>query len=106
MGEAKGAEVVELQEHIRECPDCRQTYADYLQLGSIRMVVEANEQQGVTGPEAIGYIDSDQFREKFLRKAEAEGILTSRKKVAPVLPEPVIRPVLHRGHTTFALGVA
>src|SRR5258708_39704930 len=106
MGEAKGAEVVELQEHIRECPDCRQTYGDYLQLGSIRMVVEANGQQEVTGTEAIGYIDSDQFREKFLKKAEAEGILTSRKKIVPVLPEPVIRRVRHRGYRTFALGVA
>ena len=106
LGEAKGAELVELEEHLRECPDCRQAYADYLQLGSIRMVVEANGQQEVTGPEAIGYIDSDQFREKFLKKAEAEGILTSRKKVVPVLPEPVIRPVRGRGYSTFALGVA
>ncbi len=106
LGEANGAELVELEEHLRECPDCRQMYADYLQLGSIRMVVEANGQQEVTGPEAIGYIDSDQFRERFLKKAEAEGILTSRKKVAPVLPEPVIRPIRHRGYTTFALGAA
>ena len=106
LGEAKEAELAELQEHLRGCPDCRQTYADYLQLGSIRMVAEANEQQEVTGPEAIGYIDSGQFREKFLKKAEAAGILTSREKAAPVLPEPVIRPIRHRGYTTFALGVA
>ena len=70
------------------------------------MVAEASEQQEVTGSEAIGYIDSVQFREKFLRKAEAEGILTSRTKVAPLLPEPAIRPVRHRGYTAVALGVA
>ena len=95
MGEAKGGELAELEEHLRVCPGCRHAYADFLQLGSVRMIAEANEQQGVTGSEAIGYIDSAQFREKFLRKAEAEGILTSRTKVASVLPEPAIRPIRH-----------
>src|SRR5438552_416419 len=106
MGEAKGGELAELEEHLRVCPGCRHAYDDFLQLGSVRMVAEANEQQEVTGWEAIGYIDSAQFREKFLKKAEAEGILSSRTKVAPVLPEPAIRPIRHRGYTTFALGVA
>jgi len=106
MGEAKGGELAELEEHLRVCPGCRHAYADFLQLGSVRMIAEANEQQGVTGSEAIGYIDSAQFREKFLRKAEAEGILTSRTKVASVLPEPAIRPIRHWGYTTFGVGVA
>jgi hypothetical protein len=106
IGEAKGAELAELEEHLRACPGCRHAYADFLQLGSVRMVAEANEQQEVTGSEAIGYIDSAQFREKFLKKAEAEGILTSRRKVPSVLPEPAIRPIRHRGYTAFGLGVA
>lgn len=106
MGEAKGVELAELEEHLRGCPGCRHVYADFLQLGSVRMVAEANEQQEVTGSEAIGYIDSAQFRERFLKKAEAEGILTSRTKLAPMLPEPTIRPVRHRGYTAVALGVA
>ena len=106
MGEAKGIELAELEEHLRGCPGCRHAYADFLQLGSVRMVAEASEQQEVTGSEVIGYIDSVQFREKFLRKAEAEGILTSRTKVASVLPEPAIRPIRHRGYTMFAVGVA
>jgi len=106
MGEAKGIELAELEEHLRGCPGCRHAYADFLQLGSVRMVAEASEQQEVTGSEGIGYIDSVQFREKFLRKAEAEGILTSRTKVASVLPEPAIRPIRHRGYTMFAVGVA
>jgi hypothetical protein len=106
IGEAKGSELAELEEHLRACPGCRHAYADFLQLGSVRMVAEANEQQEVTGSEAIGYIDSAQFREKFLKKAEAEGILTSRRKVPSVLPEPAIRPIRHRGYTAFGLGLA
>lgn len=106
IGEAKGTELAEVEEHLRACPGCRHAYADFLQLGSVRMVAEANEQQEVTGSEAIGYIDSAQFREKFLKKAEAEGILTSRRKVPSVLPEPAIRPIRHRGYTALGLGVA
>src|SRR5207245_4029112 len=105
VGEGKGAEPAELEEHLRGCPGCRHAYADFLQLGSVRMVAEANEQQEVTGSEAIGYIDSAQFREKFLKKAEAEGILTSRTRVGPLLPEPAIRPVRNRGDTAVARGV-
>jgi hypothetical protein len=106
VGEAKGAELAELEEHLRGCPDCRQSYADFLGLGSARMVAEANKQEEVTGPEAIGYIDSALFRERFLKKAVSEGILSSGKNVDVALPHPAIRPIHRGGYRFFALGVA
>ncbi len=106
VGQASGAELVELQQHLGECPDCQQAYADFLQLGAVRAVADANSTQEITGPEAIGYIDSALFREKFLKKAEAEGILVSGEKIAPSCPEPRSAPFKHKGYTTFALGAA
>lgn len=110
VGEATGAELAELEGHLRECPACRQAYGDFVELRSVGMTVEANGQCEVTGPEAMGYIDSVRFREKFLQKAEAEGILSSRGKTAHGLPPPVIRqairPVRSRAYVRYALGVA
>ena len=110
VGDANGAELAELEAHLRECPACRQAYGDFLELGSVRMAVEGNTNVQVSGPEAMGYIDSVRFREKFLEKAEAEGILSSRKKTAPSLPPPVIgqamRPARPRTYVPYALGVA
>jgi hypothetical protein len=106
IGQASGAELAELQEHLAGCPGCQHTYADFVELGAVRAVVDANNAHEVTGPEAIGYIDSALFREKFLRKAEAEGILVSAEKIRSVIPELRTVPVRHKGHTTFALGLA
>ncbi|HET6929198.1 MAG TPA: zf-HC2 domain-containing protein [Candidatus Acidoferrum sp.] len=110
VGEATGAELAELEAHLRECPACRHAYADFVELRSVGMAVEANNQSEVTGAEAMGYIDSARFREKFLQKAEEEGILGSRKQTAPTLPPPVIgqamRPGRPRGYVPYALGVA
>jgi hypothetical protein len=106
IGQASGAELAELQVHLAGCPDCQQAYAEFLEVGAVRMVAESNQQQELTGPEAIGYIDSVQFRERFLKKAEAEGILASRRADALELPQPLSRSVERRGYTTVALGVA
>lgn len=110
VGEASGPELAELEAHLRECPPCRHAYADYVELRSVGMAVEANGQSDVTGTEAMGYIDSARFREKFLQKAEEEGILGSRQKTAPHLPPPVIgqamRPARPRAYVPYALSMA
>ena len=110
VGEANGAELAELEAHLRECPACRQAYGDFLELGSVRMAVEANTRSEVSGAEAMGYIDSARFREKFLQKAEEEGILGSSKKTAPSLPPPVIGQAIRRtrprAYVPHALGIA
>jgi hypothetical protein len=106
IGQASGAELAELQEHLGGCTGCQQAYADFLQLGAVRAVADANNTQEITGPEAIGYIDSAQFREKFLKKAEAEGILLSGERIGPTFPDPRSAGVKPQGYTTFALGIA
>lgn len=106
IGQASGAELAELQEHLKGCAVCHQAYADFLQLGAVRSVAQANQQSEVSGPEAIGYIDSALFREKFLKKAEAEGILFSREKTHAAMPEPLTRPVRHGRYNALAVGFA
>jgi hypothetical protein len=110
VGEANGERLVELELHIRDCPSCRQAYADFVELCSIRMLAEANEQSAVTGPEAMGYIDSMQFRERFLRKAEAEGIIGSGRKPESTIPSPTIVQAVRSNrlsvYATRGVGVA
>ena len=106
IGQASGAELAELQKHLGGCTGCQQTYADFLQLGAVRAVDDANSTQEITGPEAIGYIDSALFREKFLKKAEAEGILVSGERIASTLPEPRHAPIERNLLRAFALGLA
>lgn len=106
IGQASGAELAELQEHLAGCLGCQQAYADFLQLGSVRAVADANSTHEITGPEAIGYIDSALFREKFLKKAEAEGILVSGARIGSTFPEPRSAAIKLKWHTRVALGVA
>ena len=106
IGQASGAELAELQEHLGGCSGCQQAYGDFLQLGAVRAVADANNHQEINAPEAIGYIDSALFREKFLKKAEAEGILSLRERPPIAMPDPVSRPIRHRSYTTFAVGLA
>jgi hypothetical protein len=106
IGQASGAELAELQEHLGGCLGCQQAYADFLQLGAVRAVADADRTQEITGPEAIGYIDSALFREKFLKKAEAEGILALREKTHIAMPDPLSRPIRRRGYKRFAIGIA
>lgn len=106
IGQATGGELAELQEHLGGCPGCQQAYADFLQLSGVRAVVEADSQQEITGPEAIGHIDSALFREKFLKKAQAEGILASGEKFRPAIPELNSARVKHKWYPRAALGLA
>lgn len=98
IGQASGAELAELQEHLACCPGCRQTYCDFLQVGAIRCS-SAENQKGMSAEEAIGYIDSTLFRQKFLKRAEAEGVTFSRVTVPAVLPEsqvPIQQPLFSK----------
>jgi hypothetical protein len=106
IGQASGAELAELREHLEGCTTCQQAYSDFLQLGTVRSVADAFEKQEVTASEAIGYIDSALFREKFLKKAEAEGILLSRQRVCQRIREPLTRPAKNRWGHGVALATA
>ncbi len=106
IGQASGAELAELCEHLTGCPECQQCYSEFLELAAVRCATHPNEQE-VSSDEAIGYMNSTLFREKFLKKAEAEGIVFSSGKSPLAMPEPQIRanPVA-KWHTGFALAVA
>jgi DNA repair exonuclease SbcCD ATPase subunit len=106
IGQASGAELAELQQHLAECADCQQTYSEFLELSAVRCATGAREEE-LSGDEAIGYIDSALFRERFLKRAEAQGIVFSRANVTSSVPEPETRTVKHRRwKTRFALAVA
>src|SRR5258708_25015533 len=87
LGQASGAELAELQEHLSQCPDCKQAYSEFLQLGAVRCAASAQEQE-VSSEEALSYIDSALFRENFLKQAEAQGIVFSRTNIASDMPDP------------------
>lgn len=103
VGQASGQELAELREHLAGCSDCQQTYSDFLQLSAVPCA-SSNEQE-VTSAEAIGYIDSALFREKFLKKAEAEGIIFSRDRIRSSMPERRSQAIKSVWHFRMALGV-
>lgn len=106
IGQASGAELAELREHLADCSDCQQSYSAFLELSAVRLATQSNEQE-VGSDEAIGYIDSALFRERFLKKAEAEGIVFSSGKGFLDMPESQIRAnPTAKWHTGFALTVA
>ena len=76
VGEATGAELAELKEHMAGCASCRNAYSDFLQVSSVR-TANGMSKQAFSGDEAIGYIDSALFRRTFLKRAEAEGVVFS-----------------------------
>src|SRR6266436_8932223 len=87
VGQASGAELAELQEHLSQCSDCKQVYSEFLQLGAVRCAASAQEQE-VSNEEAMSYIDSASFRESFLKQAEAQGIVFSRANIPSDMPDP------------------
>lgn len=90
IGQASGAELAELQEHLPGCADCQQAYSEFLQINADNYASRAPEQD-LARDEAVGYIDSALFRERFLKRAEAQGIISSNGNAAAHLPEPQIQ---------------
>ena len=76
LGEASGAELAELREHMTGCPSCREAYADFTRLSAVRSTNGMSKEK-IGADEAIGYIDSGLLRQKFLKRAEAEGVVFS-----------------------------
>src|SRR5437879_3038505 len=106
VGQASGAELAELQEHLSQCPDCQQVYSEILQLGAVRCAARAQEQE-VSSEEALSYIDSALFRENFLKQAEAQGIVFSRANIGPdVLDRRPERAAYRRRKIQIALPIA
>lgn len=92
IGQASGAELAELREHFAFCSECQQCFSEFLQINAQQFARNVKDSELSPG-EAIALIDSTQFRERFLKKAEAEGIVFSAKDkdIDSKLPEPDIR---------------
>jgi hypothetical protein len=90
IGQASAAELAELQEHLPGCADCQQAYSEFLQINADNYARRAPEQE-LASDEAVGYIDSALFRERFLKRAEAQGIISSNGNAAAHLPDPQIQ---------------
>lgn len=105
LGEASGAELAELQEHLSACPSCRGAYADFSRLGAVRSTNGMSKER-IGADEAISYIDSALLRQKFLERAEAEGVVFSHPQEPTDLPVPLRRTALRAWSLAFALPLA
>jgi len=105
LGEASGAELAELKEHMAGCPSCREAYEQSLQLGALR-ATNGMSKAAVSGDEAIRYIDSEVFRKKFLERAEAEGVVFSHRTEPSDLEVPRRQAVKRSWRFAFALPAA
>lgn len=91
IGQASGTELAELNEHLANCPDCQQAYSEFLRINAEQYSRTAQDHE-VTRDDAIACIDSALFKERFLRKAEAEGIVFSNNSTT-ALAEPRTRTI-------------
>lgn len=88
-GQASGAELAELREHLEWCSTCQERYAEFLCLNAAQYARNARDEE-LSREEAVGAIDSTLLRQRFLKKAAAEGIVFSDPRIEPVLPGPQV----------------
>ena len=93
IGQASGAELAELREHLGWCAMCQESYSEFLGLNAAQYAKSLRDEE-LSKEEVVCSIDSTLFRERFLRKAAAEGIVFSDTGPERPLPEPQVR--LHR----------
>src|SRR3954468_8398874 len=90
IGQASGAELAELQQHMVSCPECRQRYSDFMEIQASHYAVTTGDPE-ISAPEATACIDSALLRERFFKRAESQGIVITHVGTGSVLPEPLIR---------------
>lgn len=67
IGQACGAELAELQHHMRSCPECRQRYSDFMEIGASHFAVTTTDDSELSASEADACIDSALLRERFFK---------------------------------------
>jgi hypothetical protein len=73
IGQASGAELAELQEHLAWCAACQNSYSEFLGLNAAQYAQNAGSLD-LSTDFALNAIDSTLLRERFLKKAATEGI--------------------------------
>lgn len=89
VGQASGAELAELQQHMASCAECRQRYFDFMEIGASHYAVTTDNPE-LSATEANACIDSALLRERFFKRAESQGIVFSHAGTDATLPEPRI----------------
>jgi hypothetical protein len=92
IGQASGDELSELREHLEWCSCCQERYAEFLSLNAAQSARSSRDEE-LSREEAVGAIDSSLFRERFLKKAAAEGIVFSGGTREHLLPAPRVRSI-------------
>jgi hypothetical protein len=90
IGQASGAELAELQQHLASCAECRQRYSDFMEIQASHYAVTTEDPE-LSASEATACIDSTLMRERFFKRAESQGIVFSHAGTETLLPEPRIR---------------
>jgi hypothetical protein len=101
IGQASGAELAELQQHMVCCPECRQRYSDFMEIQANHYAV-TREDPELSATEATACIDSALLRERFFKRAESQGIIFSHADTETTLLEPRIRFFTAKNWTIFA----
>src|SRR6185437_3022652 len=91
IGQASGAELAELQQHLVSCPECRQRYSDFMEIGASHYAVTTTDDSELSKTEANACIDSALLRERFFKRAESQGIVFTHPGTETTLAEPRIR---------------
>lgn len=89
IGQASGADLAELQQHMVSCPECRQRYSDFMEIQASHYAVTTDDPE-LTATETTACIDSALLRERFFKRAESQGIVFSHAGAEAALPEPRI----------------
>jgi hypothetical protein len=76
LGQATAEELLELEEHARDCGACQKAYADYLNVAAQEFAL-SNPQSALSPHEAEECLDSESFSRRFFARAEREGIVFS-----------------------------
>jgi hypothetical protein len=90
IGQASGAELTELQQHMLSCPECRQRYSDFMEIQASHYAVTTEDPE-LSATEATAFIDSALLRERFFKRAESQGIVFSHAGTETPVPELRIR---------------
>src|SRR5580692_1579975 len=84
IGQASGTELADLREHLASCSECRQRYGAFMELQASHYALNGGAEE-LAADEVMESIDSALFRERFLRRAESEGIVFSAPEPAAPL---------------------
>src|SRR5947209_3324774 len=106
VGQASGAELAELQQHMLSCPECRQRYSDFMEIGASHYAVTTTDDPELSASEADACIDSTLLRDRFFKRAESQGIVFSHAGTEAPMPEPRIRLFAQRNWSPFAARAA